>query len=99
MQADPNDQTSPEALLAEAEAMIWALLDDQLDEADVVRLEQLLTNEESIRRRYAECVRLHADLTEYFSPRVPGTGDGEILNQIISENLPAADGARSPLSD
>ena len=99
MNAEPNRTTSPEDLLSEAETLIWALLDDQLEEVDVARLEQLLTSHESVRRRYAECVQLHVDLTEHFSPRDRSVAEGDILNQLISENLPGPEGTHTPLGE
>jgi len=56
-----NDQR-----LDEAERLIWALLDQPGDEADVHRLEKLIVENEQVRRRYMECVQLHADLCHHF---------------------------------
>lgn len=99
MHSDPQGQDSPDQRLAEAETMIWALLDDQLDEAEIAKLEQLLTTDEAIRRRYAECVHLHVDLTGYFSPPRPAASEGDILRQVIAENLLGNDSAPSPLPE
>ena len=100
MTADQNsDNTTGEALLNEAEALIWSLLDDQIDDGGVDRLEKLLSEHEAIRRRYVECVQLHVDLSNHF--QVPGQqpSGGNVLSSLISENLPGADGSHSPMSD
>jgi hypothetical protein len=49
-------------LLDEAEALIWGLLDENIDAVDSQRLQTLLENEE-VRKRYIQCVELHSDLT------------------------------------
>jgi anti-sigma factor RsiW len=54
-------------VLDEAENLIWALLDDHLDDASSTRLAQLLEEHESVRRRYLDCVQLHVDLQEHFA--------------------------------
>jgi hypothetical protein len=48
-------------LLDEAEALIWGLLDENIDALDSQRLEALMANEE-VRQRYMQCVELHSDL-------------------------------------
>jgi hypothetical protein len=70
-------------VLDEAETLIWALLDDQLDDADAARLAKLLEEHESVRFRYIDCVRLHVDLHEHF------TDDGSkgALGAAILPNL------------
>lgn len=55
-----------EQLLDEAEALIWGLLDENIDAASIQRLEKLLANAE-VRQRYVQCVELHADLQDLFS--------------------------------
>jgi hypothetical protein len=55
-------------VLDEAENLIWALLDDHLDDASSARLAKLLDQHESVRRRYLDCVQLHVDLQEHFAP-------------------------------
>lgn len=54
-------------VLDEAESLIWALLDEQLDDAETSRLAQLLDEHEAVRRRYIECVQLHIDLQDHFA--------------------------------
>ena len=100
MSADRNaEQTPGEALRNEAEALIWSLLDDQIDDSGVERLEKLLSEHEAIRRRYVECVQLHVDLASHFQVSDQQQSDGNVLSSVISENMPGADGSHSPMSD
>jgi anti-sigma factor RsiW len=55
-------------VLDEAENLIWALLDDQLNEADSARLAKLLEEHDAVRQRYIDCVQLHVDLQDHFAP-------------------------------
>ncbi len=64
--------------LEEAEALIWGLLDENIDAADFQRLERLLTNKE-VRDRYLQCVELHSDLRELF---------GETADDVPSKPIP-----------
>ncbi len=80
---DPNQKSGSEAsldqandsLLDEAEALIWALLDDDIKPTDVKRLEGLLQENERIRQRYISCVQTHTDLNQHFGeiPALPTT--------------------------
>jgi hypothetical protein len=67
----PADERSLEQktqlLLDEAEALIWGLLDENIDAVDSQRLQELLENEE-VRHRYIQCVELHSDLTNLLGP-------------------------------
>lgn len=60
---DPIENS--QQLLDEAEALIWGLLDENIDAASTQRLEKLLANTE-VRQRYVQCVELHSDLQELF---------------------------------
>jgi hypothetical protein len=68
----PADQSplekSTQQLLDEAEALIWGLLDENIDAADSQRLEKLMGNEE-VRKRYLQCVELHSDLQTLFDEK------------------------------
>jgi hypothetical protein len=58
---DRSLEQKTQQLLDEAEALIWGLLDENIDALDSQRLEALMANEE-VRRRYLQCVELHSDL-------------------------------------
>lgn len=74
---DEQDLTPGESavlVLDEAENLIWALLDDHIDDADIARLTKLLNENEDVRRRYLDCVQLHVDLRDHFAAvDIPGT--------------------------
>ncbi|MCA9258882.1 MAG: hypothetical protein KDA61_06765, partial [Planctomycetales bacterium] len=73
-------QTTPDEL----EALIWALLDGQLEEAEQARLEKLLEADERAREHYVECIQLHCDLTDFYR-----TEPAFQLPSPILTNLPA----------
>lgn len=100
-QSDLTPGESAVLLLDEAENLIWALLDDQLGDADTARLSELLQNHEEVRRRYVDCVQLHVDLQGHFagapgghapqtSPNVPSA----VLTGLMPGNLT---GGESPV--
>ncbi|NOZ39912.1 MAG: hypothetical protein GXP24_06775 [Planctomycetes bacterium] len=64
-----------DSLLDEAEALIWALLDDSIESANLKRLESLLQENEQVRQRYISCVQMHADLNQHFAelPNMPSS--------------------------
>lgn len=68
---------SNEALLDKAEALIWALLDDEIQPADIRELETLLKENADVRDRYVTCVQLHFDLQQHFgdAPAPPATAE------------------------
>jgi hypothetical protein len=55
-----------EMLLEEAETLIWALLDDTLQEGEAERLTSLLETNATVRSRYIDCVQLHVDLQQHY---------------------------------
>lgn len=65
-----NDQQSLEqandGVLEKAEALIWALLDDEIESADIKQLEEMLKDNETVRERYIQCVQMHTDLFQHF---------------------------------
>ncbi len=98
---DPNSndsskdltETQIEALIAQAEEMIWMLLDGHLSEIDCERLEQILLKHEQVRQRYLECVQMHVELqnlcgkdapTEIIKDQVPILGQ---LGNLLPDNM------------
>jgi hypothetical protein len=63
---DRSIEKNTQQLLDEAEALIWGLLDENIDALDSRRLEALMANEE-VRNRYMQCVELHSDLQTLFA--------------------------------
>ena len=81
-----DDHTTPqpnEGLLQEAERLIWAMLDEQLTDADLVQLETLLKEHDQVRQRYLDCVQIHGDLHQHFA----GTPDVQTPPQSKSPIL------------
>jgi anti-sigma factor RsiW len=72
-----------EALLIEAEALIWALLDEQIDEASAARLTKLLMDHPLVRARYLECVELHVDLQQHFASDGPRKQTGGLMPDLF----------------
>ena len=62
---DRSLEQTTQQLLDEAEALIWGLLDENVDALDSQRLSKLMANDE-VRGRYLQCVELHSDLQSLF---------------------------------
>jgi hypothetical protein len=67
------------AKLEEAETLIWAMLDEQLDSADMERLAKMIEEDAEIRSRYIDCVQLHVDLREHFGRKAAEQGRGTVV--------------------
>jgi hypothetical protein len=67
---DRSIELDAKNLLDEAEALIWGLLDENIDAAGFDRLEKMMTNPD-VRTRYLQCVELHADLQQLFAQPTP----------------------------
>ena len=59
-------ETTKEKLLVEAEKLIWAFLDEQIEEEDAVLLEGMIKENEEVRSRYVACAQIHADLYKQY---------------------------------
>lgn len=64
-QADDYDLDS--ALSEQVQTLTWALIDDQIDEADWKELESLLSTDAEARATYVQCVQMHVDLQTHFA--------------------------------
>jgi hypothetical protein len=74
-----NHSRSADAHLVEAETLIWALLDEQLDDAEVARLSKMMEEDAAVRARYIDCVQLHVDLREHFARKSAEQGKGTVV--------------------
>jgi ribosomal protein L1 len=75
-----EDHSRPiDAKLHEAETLIWAMLDEQLDSADMERLAKMIEEDAKIRSRYIDCVQLHVDLREHFGRKAAEQGKGTVV--------------------
>ncbi|HEX6962092.1 MAG TPA: hypothetical protein VF175_09515 [Lacipirellula sp.] len=83
-----NERSRPaDAPLAEAETLIWALLDDQLDDAGVSRLSAMLEEDAAVRGLYMDCVQLHVDLRDHFSRPASEPSKGAVVLQNLIPGL------------
>ncbi|MCG8449002.1 MAG: hypothetical protein MI725_05420 [Pirellulales bacterium] len=76
-----NDQ-----VLNEAEQLIWALLDDTIQESDARRLEELLQDNLQVRTRYLDCIQLHSNLVQHFAQH-SDTGSGDTPQSPVLGSL------------
>ncbi|WP_372718319.1 hypothetical protein [Novipirellula sp.] len=55
------------------EELSWKMLDNNISDADLQRLEHLLQNDADCRQRYLDCVKLHGELNAFFNsaPQAP----------------------------
>ena len=83
-----EDHSRPlDAKLQEAETLIWAMLDEQLDSADMERLAKMIEEDAEIRSRYLDCVQLHVDLREHFGRQAAEQSKGTV---VLPNLLPGA---------
>jgi hypothetical protein len=94
MESENFDQpqfSSPELLLDGAESLIWALLDDRIDDADLARLTNMLEEHAEVRSRYLDCVQLHVDLHEHFGQPAAGAKKAPCVLGNLASGFPAAE--------
>ena len=91
---DQKTNDSTDALLTQAEEMIWSLLDNNLSGADFSRLEELIRDNAQVRDRYFECVQLHTDLASHFGKTTRSNAldgpDSPVLGSL-GNTLPGVD--------
>ncbi len=88
MTADNQDSHgSADQLLAQAEELIWSLLDDNLPEDGVLHLEGMIKQHDNVRDLYLDCVQLHADLAGHFA-QVPKLNIPELSDSPDSPDSP-----------
>ena len=89
---DRSIEQKTQLLLDEAEALIWGLLDENIDAVNSQRLEELMANEE-VRKRYIQCVELHTDLQNLYEgtstkPQSPVLGSlGDVFPNLSNTNV------------
>jgi hypothetical protein len=90
------EMIAEEAPISDAQALIWALLDEQICESDFVRLEGMLRSDAEVRRLYVQCVQMHIDLQQWFSRNAAagsGSSSGIVLEMPLPGESPVADPA------
>jgi hypothetical protein len=81
-----------ELQLEEAETLIWAMLDEQLDRAEMDRLCKMIEENAAIRARYIDCVQLHVDLREHYGRAAAEKATGAVVLANLLPGLPGAQG-------
>ena len=61
----PNEESGK---LDRAHELTWALLDEQITDAEMSELENLLRTDKKSLESYIRCMQLHADLATHFVP-------------------------------
>jgi len=90
---DTNQRpTGADLHLEEAEALIWAMLDDQLDDAEMRRLSKMIEEDAAVRARYIDCVQLHVDLNEHFGRAAAEKAPSTVVLANLLPGLPGAQG-------
>lgn len=79
-----ENSNNAEAILDEAESLIWALLDEQIEDVDTAKLSQLLEQNALVRERYLECVQLHVNLMEHFGQKSEQQKQGAIMPDLFA---------------
>jgi hypothetical protein len=83
-----QDSENTGVRLDEAEALIWAMLDEQLDEAEMKRLGKLIEEDAAVRARYIDCVQLHVDLREHFGRAAAEKAPSTVVLPNLMPGLP-----------
>lgn len=81
-----------ELQLEEAETLIWAMLDEQLDRAEMDRLCKMIEENAAIRARYIDCVQLHVDLREHYGRAAAEKAPEAVVLANLLPGLPGAQG-------
>ena len=87
--ADGGDDLGP---IGRVHELTWALLDEQITEAEMIELEGFLRDDKTARDAYVRCVQMHVDLTLQFNPQAvpqftPPGAKMPILG-MLAEGLP-----------
>ncbi|MCA9235747.1 MAG: hypothetical protein KDA44_09760 [Planctomycetales bacterium] len=90
-----DDGARHEDLLETAEMLVWSLLDEQITDAQLAELEQMLAESEAVRERYVDCVQLHVELQDYHAVDHKADESGEkpripVLGNLFPEGSPGA---------
>ncbi|NOY40769.1 MAG: hypothetical protein GXP26_02880 [Planctomycetes bacterium] len=98
MNTDKNPLSqADDQLLDEAEKLIWALLDERLEDADSERLEKLIRENEQVRSRYLQISQLHSSLYEHYGKGAQPAEKSPVLTFLGDFSTTPHD--HSPLSD
>ncbi len=63
-----TNQPAPESsFVDEVQQLTWGLLDEQLSDDEITRLEQLVCKHDEARQAYVCCVQMEIDLKDHFA--------------------------------
>lgn len=89
--SDNSHEQANHKLMDEAEKLIWAYLDEMIEENDAKRLEKLLQENEDVRKRYLNCAQIHADLYEHLRVGKEAEVQSPVLGSLGSFSSSAID--------
>jgi hypothetical protein len=89
---ESHPRSAAELHLEEAETLIWAMLDDQLDDAEMRRLSKMIEDDATVRARYIDCVHLHVDLSEHFGRAAAEKAPSTVVLSQLPSGLPGVPG-------
>ena len=71
-------------VLERVQELTWALLDEQITDDEMSLLDNLLLSDDGARKRYIECVQLHADLImHYAAPAAEAKAKGAAKSPVL----------------
>jgi hypothetical protein len=86
-----NPRIAAEGPLDEAESLIWAMLDEQLDAPQKERLCKMIEEDQGVRALYIDCVQLHVDLSEHYGRAAAKSGGTVVLGNLMT-GMPGTQG-------
>lgn len=84
--------TGADLHLEGAETLIWAMLDEQLDDAEMTRLSVMIEEDAAVRALYIDCVQLHVDLSEHFGRAAAKKKQGTVVLPNLCPGLSGIQG-------
>ena len=82
------------AAIDEVAELTWLLLDREITDQQMTRLEELLRDNQEARDTYLKCVQIHVDLAEHFELKreqednIARTSKGLPVLDFLNESLP-----------
>jgi hypothetical protein len=73
----------------ETQRLTWAVLDENITQKELKRLEQLLLEDSEARQTYINCVQMHADLMEFYGQQPKESSPGKkVQKKVPTQDLP-----------
>lgn len=64
-----DHERGDEEEMSEIQDLVWTMIDDELTDDQLRRLEQLVRDDPEARETYVRCMQMHADLSIFFSEK------------------------------